>query len=531
MQGIGDSAGTAGRRSKTDIPAAPAGVAEALSNVVKFPGFPRRFLPIRLRGIHALRPRIARIKRGETIMRRVIRALRALRVDRRGSVAAFLGLAIIPLVAAVGLSVDAARGWLYKSRLGSALDSAALAGGRIYTDDNRDNEIEMLFRANLPNGFLDATVEPLQILPNDTDKKLIVTARAHIPTTFMRVVGINTMTVAATTEVTLESQNVEVALVLDVTGSMGDPTPGYTSKIVALREAANELVDIVVQDQQTPFYSKVALVPYSMGVNVGTYADSVRGTVTNNTCTYPAAPTCRTYRFPRQSDSQWVQPQDYYASNISTCVTERIGAQAYTDVAPNVAPVGKNFPTASTCLTSQILPLTSNKTTLHTRINGLTSGGNTAGQVGVAWGWYMVSPNWGYLWPAGGQPAAYGTPKLAKVVVIMTDGEYNSVHYNGVIAQDSTTGSGGANTHIKHNSHLHPETSYTQSKHLCDGMKAAGVIIYTVGLGVDSKPQAMDLLTNCATDATHMYLPVNGGSLVEAFRDIARKVSRLRLSK
>jgi hypothetical protein len=213
-------------------------------------------------------------------------------------------------------------------------------------------------------------------------------------------------------------------------------------------------------------------------------------------------------------------------------VTERIGIHAYTDVAPSTALVGKNFPPSSIpCLSSQILPLSSVKTTLHTRINALTAGGNTAGQVGVAWGWYMVSPNWGSLWPAGSQPAAYGTPKLAKVVVIMTDGEYNSVHYNGVIAQDSTTGSGSSTHRIKRNSHLNPENSYTQSKKLCDGMKAAGVIVYTVGLAVVSKPQAMDLLTYCATDATHLYLPADGGSLVEAFRDIARKVSRLRLSK
>src|SRR4051794_37346503 len=97
------------------------------------PAISRHFLPVRLRGIHVLRARIARMKRGETIMRRVHRILGALRADRRGSVASFLGISIIPIVAAVGLSVDAGRGWLVKSRLSSAIDAAGLAGGRVIT--------------------------------------------------------------------------------------------------------------------------------------------------------------------------------------------------------------------------------------------------------------------------------------------------------------------------------------------------------------------------------------------------------------
>src|SRR3546814_5547134 len=101
----------------------------------------------------------------------------------------------------------------------------------------------------------------------------------------MRVLGTDSTDVAATAEATLSSRDVEVSLVLDVTGSML-----IDDRIVDLRAAANELVDIVVQDFQVPFYSKIALVPYSAAVNVGDYAEDVRGSYTNNTCTQP---TCR----------------------------------------------------------------------------------------------------------------------------------------------------------------------------------------------------------------------------------------------
>ena len=87
---------------------------------------------------------------------------------------------------------------------------------------------------------------PLTITPNDATKTLTLSAEAIVPTTFMRVLDIDTMAVSASTAVTVSSQNVEVALVLDITGSMAG------QKIVDLRAAANELVGMVVQDSRSP---------------------------------------------------------------------------------------------------------------------------------------------------------------------------------------------------------------------------------------------------------------------------------------
>src|SRR5690606_15532509 len=236
--------------------------------------------------------------------------------------------------------------------------------------------------------------EPLEIVADDVTRTVTVTARATVPTTFMRVLGQDSMTIVASSEVVVESKNVEVALVLDVTGSMAG------SRIADLREAANELVDIVVQDLQEPFYSKVALVPYSMGVNVGPYAAQVRGSYTSGTCTSPG---CEYYRFERASDKKTVPSPGH---RISTCVSERSGPQAYTDAPPSVARVGRSYPPPGSynpCLPNTIIPLTSDRGVLHSNINALQAVGSTAGQIGVAWGWYMLSPNFGYLWPSESQ--------------------------------------------------------------------------------------------------------------------------------
>ena len=143
------------------------------------------------------------------------------------------------------------------------------------------------------------------------------------------------------------------------------------------------------------------------------------------------------------------------------------------------------------------------------------------GQMGVAWGWYMISPNWAYLWPAGSRAAAYGTQSLRKIAIIMTDGEYNSGYCNGVISLDSGTGSGSAADHI--NCNAPNGNSYTQSLKLCAAMKAAGVTVYTVGFNVIDSLSAVQLLSECASEPANFYNATNGGSLRQAFREHRHK--------
>jgi hypothetical protein len=130
------------------------------------------------------------------------------------------------------------------------------------------------------------------------------------------------------------------------------------------------------------------------------------------------------------------------AIETSTCVSERTGRQAYTDAAPDAAaPVGRNYPSTlgNPCPSATILPLSSDRAALKSLIRGLSVTGSTAGQIGMAWGWYAVSPNFNGLWP--GSPAgAYEPEDTLKAVIIMTDGANvmsdtsspNDSSYNGL---------------------------------------------------------------------------------------------------
>lgn len=438
--------------------------------------------------------------------------------DISGATAVVFAMAVPVLVAAIGLAVDMGQAYNVKNRLGHALDASVLATASMTgAPDDITERAEKFFETNFPDSALGT---PFDIEINISDQTINMSARARVNTSFMKLFGKTYVDVYAEAEAKIEAVSAEVALVLDITGSMSG------QRIVDLKSAASELVNLVIQDQIPPFYKKIALVPYSMAVNVGGYANQIRGSYTNNTCTWSADPTCRYYQFRRFSDNNWTTQE------ISTCVSERFGAEAYTDAPPSTALMGKVYPAPGSynpCPSTAIVPLTDNKTLLLNTIDNLGVSGSTAGQIGVAWGWYMVSPNFGYLWPEASRPGDYGDDKLIKVVIMMTDGEFNSVYRNGVLARDS--GSGSGTNAYKINQYSHNGNPYTQALSLCDGMKDEDVVVYTIGFDVSGIAGAQNFIEECATSPAHVYLPNSGTELKDAFRQIAGQISTLHLSK
>ncbi|MFZ5668310.1 MAG: pilus assembly protein TadG-related protein [Pseudomonadota bacterium] len=430
----------------------------------------------------------------------------------RGAAALQFALVAVPLAVTVFGTLDVSRASSEKVRLQDALDAAALAAARSNAATDADAQAvgETVLAADLAG--TDATLRSASFRLDGS--KVVATAEATIAPVIAGLWLNGDMVVGAETEVTRAANNVEVALALDVTGSMSG------QKIADLKAAAKELVDLVVQDQQTPYYTKMALAPYSAAVNVGGYAASVRGTYGAGTCTSPG---CASFKFTNASGGS-------KTFGITSCVTERGGAEAYTDAAPAAAVLGRNYASGSNpCLGSAIMPLSTDRAALKARIDGLAAAGSTAGHIGLAWGWYLVSPNFGYLWPADSRPAAYGSDRLLKVVVLMTDGAFNTAYCKGVIARDSGSGSGSASDHI--NCNATNGAAFSQARALCDGIKAAGVIVYTVGFDVAGDQAAQDIVQTCATDAAHVFLPSSGADLKTAFHAIGQDISRLRLSR
>ena len=452
--------------------------------------------------------------------------VRAYLKDTRGSLTTTIGISIIPLIIAAGVAIDMARVAREQTAFAGAVDSAALAVAASARSDltglsstalaARMQELKAYalkyIESNYTPQFNDDTA--INVVLDVTSTKVKLAASHDFPTTIMAISGITELTLNAVTEVTKAGSSVEVALILDNTGSMSG------SRIAALKTAAKDFVNIVVQATQTPYYSKVALVPYTMGVNVGsTYATAARGNITSGTSTTPGYANY-TFKNPSNQNKTFA---------ITDCVSERTGAAAYTDAAVATNKVGRNYAApGNLCAAAAILPLTGNKTVLNGAIDAMVAGGSTGGQVGVAWGWYMLSPNFG-LWSGTSVPAAYGTERLQKFAVLMTDGEYNSPYCNGVISKDATSGSGNISDHI--NCNATNGNAYTQSEKLCAGMKAKGIVVYTVAFDLINTAAAQNLMTNCATGSSHRYDAANEAELKAAFKSIALDLQSLRLSK
>ena len=206
---------------------------------------------------------------------------RRLRRDDRGAIAIQFALLALPLSILLFGLIDVGRLSLQRRQMQDALDAATLMAARSTASTNADLDTvgDAAFLAEIVGMNLGLTASS-STFSAGTNNRVVGSVTATLKPIIANLWQSGDFTVTATSEVVRASKNLEVALILDVTGSMGG------TRIADLKVAAADLVDVLVRDTQTPYYSKMALVPYSAGVNVSsTYADAVRGPVPVKTIT------------------------------------------------------------------------------------------------------------------------------------------------------------------------------------------------------------------------------------------------------
>ncbi len=190
-------------------------------------------------------------------------AISEIRKNNQGAVSVLFGFSVVAVVGFLGLATDAGRGYIAKARLGQAVDAAALAGGKAINQPWRDDEIRKYFEANFPNDYMDSVLVDFDIEAGDGNEQLTISATARIPTTFMRIVNVDTMKVSARSVVRRSVRGLELALIMDNTGSMRSG-----QKIQTMKAAATDLVNILYGEKETINNFWVGLVPFVATVNV-----------------------------------------------------------------------------------------------------------------------------------------------------------------------------------------------------------------------------------------------------------------------
>jgi Mg-chelatase subunit ChlD len=467
------------------------------------------------------------------------------KTDARGAVAAFVAGGIISMVGVVGLATDAARGYMVKARLGQALDSAALAGGREIFSPTRDADIQMFFNANFPPGFLGATVTGPDIQVSANNEKLTLTASAKLDTTFMKVLGFQDLTVSTTTEVTRETTYLDVVLAIDMSGSMSSSTGGQ-SRIAAARTAAIDLVNILFGNDETKELLNIGIVPWNGKVNItrnGTVFDPTLTTATVVPAfTNPLTGIVQSVvQVPNNSPVPLLSapPADWqgcvYSRFIDNATEDDdadivFGAQSSATgdwnawehvsadgepISPGVCVMSTNGSECTRCLSHGITALQSTKSGTLAAINELTSPtGTTNITQGLGWAWRVVKPEAPYT---EADPDPDGPRQQA--IVLLTDGENFGGNGDGY----KTVFGYGSAGRTEMNDRL---------RALATNIKASGVKVYTIQFANSGGP-LVTLMKEIASgpDAPYYHYAPDPSTLQTVFQGVANHLSELRLSK
>jgi len=438
--------------------------------------------------------------------------------DSRGTVVPLFGLIVIPMLAITGAAIDIGQAISAERTLQSAIDSAALAVCSASPNEDPNDVVKAFLAAGLTGSRMQLTdgttaaasgkfpVQLTQVGFNADENSVNPIATAAMPTSLLRLSGIADITINGQAKVRCGAKDLELSMVLDVTGSMNS-FAGGKRKIDSLKDAGLDVISIFERNM-TAGATRVALVPFSEAVNVGDVASKVRGEITSGTSQNPGQ---AGYTFTNENN-------EYKAYQITNCVSERVGGQAWTSTPPSCSgkncthPVGLVYTSDGICRPqNEFMPLSGSAEALKTAIRGYQPDGYTAGHIGAMWGWYVLRQDWGQFWSGSGA-AATDADKLIKATLIMTDGEFNTQYLNGV--QDRNRSGTSPNG-----------SSNDQFKKICDAMKDDRIEVYTVGFGLNAGSATAERLRSCASDPSKFFLTNNGDGLRSVFNAISRQLS------
>ena len=407
-----------------------------------------------------------------------------------------LGIAILPLLGAVGAAVDYTQASATRTAFQTALDSTALMLSKTAATQTpadlqtaATNDFNALFtRTNAKNVTVTANYS------TTSGSQLVLNGSATVDTNFLSVLGIDTIHIAASTTSTWGNTRLRVALVLDNTGSMAS-----SGKITALKTASQNLLTQLKSAAVTADDVYVSVIPFGKDVNVdpsNVNASWLRWDLweeVNGKCSdtsYHSKTNCLSH------SKVWTHAAH---STSNGCVTDRDQNFDTTNGAPVAG--ATLYPTEqySSCAVS-LIGLSNNWTTLSSKIDAMQPNGNTNQAIGLQMGWQSLTA------------APFSVPAL--------DPDYK---YNQVIILLSD----GLNTEDRW--YTTASSIDTRQQKACDNIKAAGITIYTVQVNTGSDPTST-LLKNCASDTSKFFLLTSSAEIVTTFGQIGTALSNLRLA-
>ena len=416
-----------------------------------------------------------------------------------GSAMGLVAFSLLTLAAASGLALDAGRGYLIKSKLSQAVDAAALAGGRSLSENSPEAskaQIEKYFKANFPEGYLGVGATEAKVDLAGGDGQITVSASVTVPTTLLSAFNIKSYDVSASATVSHTIRSLEIVMVIDNSKAMGG------NRMKGVQAGANDFLDTIFKGKAS-----------TDGLNVGVVPFTARANVKGQALVHPDSP----------PDSSLI------------CMDIRPGPHAVGEANPTEEPFDhysgvyskKKNPKGyeeKICPQANVLPLSRDRADVEAALDGMKGKGCQRFDLGAAWGWRALSPNWEDHWEGASAipPADYDQSGVTKAMILLTHGKNTDKKCSGDPEEVEET-----------------ERMFLS---LCDAMKQAGVLIYTIAIDVPetgeesrkkkSKSElSRDIFEDCASGAARAFFPESMNEVTDALDSVAGDLSSVRLTR
>lgn len=421
--------------------------------------------------------------------------------NENGNFAIMGAVAFLSLMLITGLATDSQNLVNKQQRLQSASDAIALAAyqsGAVSQSELQAIAAEYLentYSANEGAGLSVANIRRV-------DNRVVVTLAHDLSESARFFIPRSNPQVSASSEAGNDSEAINIALVLDTTESMTG------NRINTLKSASGRLLDQLEMFDNDDL--KVSVVPFGQYVNVGTNYSAapwldVPEDQTQNRCVSSVVTGTRSCtRDGRQATCtvRTCTRREQRQISWTGCVGSRNGT-----LETNPDFDGARVPGLILSCGTQMQPLTNNIGTVRSKIQSLSTRGETYLPSGLMWGWRTLDQDQ----PLTEASVATVNEDVRKVMIFMTDGE-NTKSKSGT----RHNGSAAGQTDLK-------------TAQICQDMKAEGVEVFSIAYEVTDNA-TRQLLESCASSLSQYFDAQNDAQLVQAFEDIGASLGSLRLT-
>ena len=423
-----------------------------------------------------------------------------------GAIAVFALFIFVGMLLVAGVAIDMMRVEHERVRMQGATDRAVVAATMLRSTGGRTpgEIVEGYLRAE---GLEAHVADRVQITDQGYSREVTATPAAQLPSTFMRLLGIDGVTVATPSQAreSIARVDFEIVMVLDVSGSMA-----WDDRITAMRDAATAFAAAMFEGA-LPGQVAISIVPYSTEVRLpapimAALPDLAAATnmqawdidadgypiYTNGALTYHTDPSCIDLR-------DWAGARVLAAAPAAAPWTRR-----YCDERSNTL-----FQTPE----SRVLMTDLAEIEAYVQAMGPVWG--THIDLGVAAGALLFDPALrpamqAFVPPAlahtplAGRPFDRDRPHTVRAMVVMTDGANCCYH----------PGDPGTRW-------AEPPPHDDATVETCRGLHDQGVTVYTVAFLAAER--GVELMRDCASSPNHFYNSDANG-LIDTFRSISRHI-------